>query len=104
MDINGHVVRKLWIEKASDIEREYYLSVTFDRGEKKALFMLTKEAGIAMEEVASNGREPLAGLHADPLEGFQPSQPRGFTSAAGTADPTEQRRTLPTARKPTDPF
>ncbi|HEY3051319.1 MAG TPA: ATP-grasp domain-containing protein, partial [Gaiellaceae bacterium] len=41
MDINGHVVRKLWIEKASDIEREYYLSVTFDRGEKKALFMLT---------------------------------------------------------------
>ena len=42
MDINGHVVRKLWIEKASDIEREYYLSVTFDRGEKKALFMLTK--------------------------------------------------------------
>src|SRR5947208_16252967 len=35
MDINGHVVRKLWIEKASDIEREYYLSVQFDRGEKK---------------------------------------------------------------------
>ncbi|HET8873168.1 MAG TPA: ATP-grasp domain-containing protein, partial [Gaiellaceae bacterium] len=31
MDINGHVVRKLWIESASDIAREYYLSLTFDR-------------------------------------------------------------------------
>src|SRR5215218_1601514 len=53
MDINGHVVRKLWIESASDIAREYYLSLTFDRGEKKALFMFTKEGGIDIEEVDS---------------------------------------------------
>src|SRR5947208_16247233 len=26
LDIKGHVVRRLWIEKASDIEREYYFS------------------------------------------------------------------------------
>src|SRR5467141_1393668 len=26
LDINGHVVRKLWIEQASDIAHEYYLS------------------------------------------------------------------------------
>ena len=32
LDIRGHVVRKLWIERASDIEREYYFSITFDRG------------------------------------------------------------------------
>src|ERR1700758_5552360 len=31
LDIRGHVVRTLWIETASDIEHEYYLSVTFDR-------------------------------------------------------------------------
>src|SRR5213592_1548893 len=41
LDINGHVVHKLWIEKASDIAKEYYLSVTFDRGVKKPLFMFT---------------------------------------------------------------
>src|SRR4029077_12008636 len=35
LDIRGHVVRKLWIEKASDIAKEYYLSITFDRGAKK---------------------------------------------------------------------
>src|SRR5688572_7596659 len=26
MDIRGHVVRRLWIERASDIAREYYAS------------------------------------------------------------------------------
>src|SRR6266700_7128349 len=72
LDIRGHVVRKLWIERASEIAKEYYLSVTFDRGEKKALFMLTKEGGIDIEEVASERPEALARLHVDPLEGFQP--------------------------------
>src|SRR3954468_21102035 len=34
-DIRGHVVEKVWIEQASDIEKEYYLSITFDRGAKQ---------------------------------------------------------------------
>ena len=41
LDIRGHVVRKVWIERASEIAKEYYLSVTFDRGAKKTLFMNT---------------------------------------------------------------
>src|SRR5205807_5884285 len=45
MDIRGHTVQKVWIERASDIEREYYLSITFDRGAKKPLLMLTTEGG-----------------------------------------------------------
>ena len=31
MDIKGHVVSRLWIEKASDIVEEYYASFTLDR-------------------------------------------------------------------------
>src|SRR5712691_8647181 len=42
LDIRGHVVRTLWIEQASDIAKEYYLSITFDRGAKRPLFMFTK--------------------------------------------------------------
>src|SRR5918995_1660160 len=92
MDINGHVVRKLWIESASDISREYYLSVTFDRGEKKALFMFTKEGGIDIEEVAAERPEALARLHVDPLEGFQPYQARRLIYAAGIEDEGEQKQ------------
>jgi succinyl-CoA synthetase beta subunit len=66
MDIRGHVVRSVWIEKASEIEREYYLSVTFDRGEKKPLFMFTTKGGVDIEEVAENDPDALARLHIDP--------------------------------------
>jgi succinyl-CoA synthetase beta subunit len=92
LDINGHVVRKLWIESASDIAREYYLSLTFDRGEKKALFMFTKEGGIDIEEVASERPEALARLHVDPLEGFQPYQARRLIYGAGIYDESEQKQ------------
>src|SRR5881275_3409178 len=51
LDIRGHVVRKLWIEKASDIAKEYYLSVAFDRGAKKPLFMFTTQGGVEIEQV-----------------------------------------------------
>ncbi len=92
MDINGHVVRKVWIEAASDIEREYYLSLTFDRGEKKALFMFTKEGGVDIEEVAEERPEALAKLHVDPLEGFQPYQARRLIYGAGIEDESEQKQ------------
>jgi succinyl-CoA synthetase beta subunit len=92
MDINGHVVRKLWIESASDIAREYYLSLTFDRGEKKALFMFTREGGIDIEEVAAERPEALARLHVDPLEGFHPYQARRLIYGAGIEDESEQKQ------------
>jgi succinyl-CoA synthetase beta subunit len=92
IDIRGHVVRRLWIERASDIAREYYLSVTFDRGEKKALFMFTTEGGVDIEEVAAEKPEALARLHVDPLEGFQPYQARRLVYEAAIDDADEQKQ------------
>ena len=94
LDINGHIVRKLWIESASEIAKEYYLSVAFDRGEKKALFMLTTEGGIEIEQVAEETPEKLARLHVDPLEGYQPYQARRLIYGAGIDDPNEQKQVL----------
>ncbi len=92
LDIRGHVVRRLWIEKASDIAREYYLSVTFDRGEKKPLFMFTTEGGVDIEEVAATKPEALVRLHVDPLEGFQPWQARRLVYGGGVEDASEQKQ------------
>ena len=92
LDINGHVVRKLLIERASEIAKEYYLSVTFDRGVKEALFMLTTEGGVEIEEVAAKNPEALARLHVNPLEGFQPYQARDLIFGAGIGDPDEQKQ------------
>jgi succinyl-CoA synthetase beta subunit len=94
LDIRGHVVKKLWIERASEIANEYYLSITFDRGEKKPLFMLTTEGGVDIEEVAERNPGAIARLHVDPLEGFQPWQARRLIYGAGIADPGEQKQIL----------
>ncbi len=92
LDIRGHVVSRLWIEQASDIAKEYYLSVTFDRGTKKPLFMLTTEGGVEIEQVAAENPDALARLHVDPLEGFQPYQARRLIYAARIDDPNEQKQ------------
>jgi succinyl-CoA synthetase beta subunit len=94
LDISGHIVRKLWIERASEIAKEYYLSVTFDRGEKKPLFMLTTQGGVEIEQVAEESPDALARLHVDPLEGYQPYQARRLIYAAGIADKGEQKQVL----------
>jgi succinyl-CoA synthetase beta subunit len=94
LDIRGHVVRKLWIESASEIAKEYYLSVTFDRGAKKPLFMLTREGGVEIELVAEENPDALARLHVDPLEGFHPYQARRLIYGAGIDDPDEQKQIL----------
>jgi succinyl-CoA synthetase beta subunit len=92
LDIRGHVVRKLWIEKASDIAKEYYLSVTFDRGAKQSLFMFTTQGGVDIEEVAASSPDALVKLHVDPFEGFQPWHARALVYGGGVDDPDEQKQ------------
>ena len=92
LDIRGHVVEKLWIEKASDIAKEYYLSVTFDRGAKQPLFMFTTQGGVEIEEVAATNPDALVRLHIDPLEGFQPWVARSLVYGAGVDDESEQKQ------------
>ena len=104
LDINGHVVRKLWIEQASEIAKEYYLSITFDRGAKQPLYMLTTEGGVEIEQVAEENPEALARLHVDPLEGFQPYQARRLIYGAGIDDPSEQKQILGIIEKLYDCF
>ena len=104
LDINGHVVRKIWIEQASEIAKEYYLSITFDRGTKQPLFMLTTEGGVEIDQVAEESPDALSRLHVDPLEGFQPYQARRLIYGARIEDPGEQKQLLALIAKLYDCF
>jgi succinyl-CoA synthetase beta subunit len=99
MDIRGHVVHKVWIEQASEIEREYYLSITFDRGAKKPLFIFTTQGGIDIEEVAASNPDALVRLHVDPLTGYKPWQGRELVYAGRVEDPSEQKQIVAIAGK-----
>jgi succinyl-CoA synthetase beta subunit len=83
MDIRGHVVHELWLQKATDIASEYYAAVVFDRSAKAPLVMLSTQGGMEIEQVAAEHPEALATLHVDPLAGFQPFQARRLAFEAG---------------------
>ncbi len=70
LEIRGHRVERLWIESASEIAQEYYLSVALDRGAGQALLMFTTEGGVEIEQVAAENPATLARVHVDPLEGY----------------------------------
>ena len=71
MDIRGLTVHELWVERASEIDAEYYASVIFDRSAKAPLMMLSTKGGMDIEQVADEAPEAIARLHVDPLVGFQ---------------------------------
>lgn len=83
LDIKGHVVRRLWIEDASDIDREYYFSINFDRTAKAVLLMLSTEGGMDIEQVAEETPDKLATMHIDPVWGLRPFQARQLAFRAG---------------------
>jgi succinyl-CoA synthetase beta subunit len=83
MDIRGLTVHELWIEGASEIASEYYASVIFDRSAKAPLVMLSTKGGMDIEEVAETDPEAIAGVHVDPLLGFQDFHGRRLAFEAG---------------------
>ena len=82
LDIKGHVVKRLWIEHSSDIDREYYASFTLDRSAKKHLGMLSAQGGVEIEEVAATNPEAIAMLHVDPVDGLSLEEARRWVDRA----------------------
>ena len=95
LDIKGHVVKRLWIEHASDIAKEYYASFTLDRPAKLHLGMLSAEGGVEIEEVAETNPDAIAKIHIDPVAGITEEQARDWVDRANL-DPEarEQAATL----------
>ena len=83
MDIRGHTVHRLWIERASDIAREYYASFTLDRSARKHLGMVSARGGIDIEQVAAEDPAAIARLHINPVTGINEADARKLVEEAG---------------------
>ena len=55
----GRTVRKIYIEEASDISKELYLSCLVDRASSKIAFISSTEGGMDIEKVASQNPEKI---------------------------------------------
>jgi succinyl-CoA synthetase beta subunit len=86
LDVKGHIVRRLWIEKATDIAKEYYASFTLDRSAKLHLAMVSAKGGVEIEQVAEEDPDAVARLHVNPLDGLSLEKARDLVARAGLDD------------------
>jgi len=86
LDIKGHVVKRLWIEHASDIKKEYYASFTLDRPNKTHLGMLSAQGGVEIEVVAEENPEAISFLSIDPVRGLDVETARRWVAEAELDD------------------
>jgi succinyl-CoA synthetase beta subunit len=70
MDIKGHTVHLVWVEQASEIAAEYYVSFTLDRGAKQHLAMVSAKGGMDIEAVAAESPDDVVKMHIDPVLGL----------------------------------
>jgi succinyl-CoA synthetase beta subunit len=86
LDIKGHVVHRVWIEKASEIAEEYYASFTLDRSAKLHLGMLSAEGGVEIETVAAENPDAIAKIWVDPVDGLTDAACREWVAAANLTE------------------
>ena len=83
LDIKGHVVKRLWIEHATDILKEYYAGFTLDRAAKLYLAMVSARGGVDIEQVAEEDPGAIVRRHINPLDGLALAEARSIVEEAG---------------------
>ena len=73
---SGQKVRKVYIEEASEIKKEFYCAITLDRNLGKDVFMVSTEGGVEIEKVADETPEKIVKTWVDPLIGMKSYQAR----------------------------
>ena len=81
--IKGHTVRRLWVETATQIAREYYASFTLDRAARLHLAIVSAKGGIDIEQVAAEDPAAIERLEVNPLDGLAPDDARALVERAG---------------------
>ena len=67
----GKVVRKLYIEAGSAIDKEFYLAMLVDRDTASIAIMFSTEGGMDIEEVAEKTPQKIVTVNVDPTAGLQ---------------------------------
>jgi len=69
---HGRLVKRLYIEDGSAIERELYLSALVDRATSRIAFIVSTEGGMDIEEVAHKTPEKIHTFQIEPAAGYSP--------------------------------
>ena len=91
LDIKGLAVHRLWVERSSDIAKEYYASFTLDRPNKTHLGMLSAQGGVEIEVVAEENPDAIAFLTIDPVRGLDLATARRWVDEAELDVPAREQ-------------
>jgi succinyl-CoA synthetase beta subunit/malate-CoA ligase subunit beta len=89
----GKRVQRVLVERASRIEREFYLSMIVDRGSQRIVVIASAEGGVEIEEVAASDPDAIHKEEVDPGVGLLDFQCRKIATAIGL-----QNRAVPFTR------
>ncbi len=84
----GKIVKKVLIEEASDIDKEFYIGIVIDRANEKVVIMASPEGGVEIEEVARRTPDKILKEYIDHEIGFQPFHGRRIAYFLGLKDKT----------------
>ena len=62
---SGKIVKRLYVEEPSDIDKEFYLSCLVDRGSSKIAFISSDQGGMDIEEVAKKNPKKINTIKVD---------------------------------------
>ncbi len=80
---SGKLVSRLYIEEATDIDREIYLSFVMDRAEERIVVVASAAGGMDIEEISHKKPETLIKVQVDPAVGMQGFQAREVAFGLG---------------------
>ena len=72
----GQKVKKIYLEEAFSIKKEYYCAITLDRNLGRDVFMVSTEGGMEIEKVAEDTPDKIVKTWIDPLLGMKNFQAR----------------------------
>ncbi len=70
----GRLVRRLLVEEATDIAKEFYLGLAVDRDTQRVALMASSEGGMDIEEVAARTPGKIHKVSIDPIAGLTVGQ------------------------------
>ncbi|NOT71973.1 MAG: ADP-forming succinate--CoA ligase subunit beta [Hyphomicrobium sp.] len=79
----GRVVKRLYVEDGSQIDRELYLSALVDRETSRIAFIVSQAGGMNIEDVAHDTPEAITTVQIDPATGYEPFHGRKIAFALG---------------------
>jgi malate-CoA ligase subunit beta len=80
---SGKLVSRIYVEEASDIDREIYLSFVMDRATERIVVVASAAGGMDIEEISANKPDSIIKISVDPSVGMQAFQARELTFGLG---------------------